>query len=219
MCGRYSLGRNDRIDWEQLGVPRIPDLLPRWNIAPTMPVLAVRERAGSTDGARETAWLKWGLIPSWAKDATICAKLMNARSDTAAEKPSFRSAFKARRCILPADGFFEWQGVPGARKKQPWRLEDVDGRILALGALWERWTPPEGDPIETCTILTTDVSPGLAHIHDRLPVIVAPGDWAAWLSPRTPREEVQALCHTPPDGTLNAWPCTDPREGVEPQPL
>ena len=167
----------------------------------------------------DLAWLKWGLVPFWAKDPAIGAKLMNARSDTAAQKPSFRSAFKSRRCLIIADGFYEWQGVPGARKKQPWRVEGVDGQILALGALWERWRPPEGDVLETCTILTTDVSPGLSRIHDRLPVIIAPEHWSAWLSPQTAHDQVQAICHTPPDGTLTAWSCTDPREGVEPQPL
>lgn len=215
MCGRYSLGRNDRIDWGHFGVPAIPDLVGRWNIAPTQQVLAVRER----EGARETAWLKWGLIPFWAKDPSIGAKLMNARSDTAAEKPSFRAAFKARRCLLPADGFYEWHPVPGARKKQPWRLQATDGSLLALGALWERWRPTEGDPVESCTILTTDVSPDLVHIHDRLPVLIQPQDYAAWLDPRTPLDQVQALCCPPADGALSAWPCTDPRDDVEPRPL
>ncbi len=201
MCGRYSLGKTDRVDWHRFGVPPIPTLEPRWNISPGTDVLAVRH--GSED--HETAWLRWGLIPSWAKDPSIGHKLANARAETAHVKPSFRSAFKARRCLLPADGFYEWQVVPGRTHKQPWRIEHAGGDALALGALWEFWRDPEGLKIETCTILTVPVNRTLAHIHERLPLIVEPRAWARWLSPHTTVEAARELLRAAPDEALVAW--------------
>ena len=153
------------MDWARFGVPPLPALEPRWNIAPGTDVLAVR-LAGD---ANATAWLRWGLVPSWARDPAIGHKLANARAETAHEKPSFRAAFTARRCLLPADGFYEWQAVTGQRKKQPWRIERADGGILALGGLWEFWRDAEGGTLESCTVLTVPVNQALAHIHDRLP--------------------------------------------------
>lgn len=205
MCGRYSLGRTDRMDWARFGVPPLPALDPRWNIAPGTDVLAVRH-AGD---ANETAWLRWGLVPSWAKEPSIGHKLANARAETAHEKPSFRAAFKARRCLLPADGFYEWQAVTGQRKKQPWRIERADGDILALGALWEFWRDSEGGTLESCTVLTVPVNQALAHIHDRLPLIVEPHEWHRWLSPHTTVDKARDLLHAVADDTLTAWRVSD----------
>ncbi|MBI1809443.1 MAG: SOS response-associated peptidase [Gemmatimonadetes bacterium] len=205
MCGRYSLGRTDRMDWASFGVAPLDQLVPRWNIAPGTDVLAIRH-AGDD---HETAWLRWGLIPSWAKDPAIGHKLANARAETAHEKPSFRAAVKARRCLLPADGFYEWQVVAGTRKKQPWRIERTDGAILALGALWEFWRDAAGEKIETCTVLTVPVNEALAHIHDRLPLILEPRDWNRWLSPHTTVDKARELLHAVPDDTLSAWRISD----------
>ncbi len=205
MCGRYSLGRTDRMDWVHFGVPALTALAPRWNIAPGTDVLAIRHHGGGD----ESAWLRWGLIPHWAKDPTIGHKLANARAETAHEKPSFRDAFKARRCLIPADGFYEWQGVAGQRRKQPWRIERADGHILALGALWEYWRDPAGQNVETCTVLTVPVNDALRHIHDRLPLILARHDWHRWLSPHTTVDKARELLVAVPDDTLAAWPISD----------
>lgn len=205
MCGRYSFGKIDRMDFSRFGVPPIPNLVPRWNIAPGAEVWAVRQGAGG----HETALLRWGLIPNWAKEPSIGRKLANARAETAHEKPSFRAAFKARRCLLPADGFFEWQVVAGRRQKQPWRIERADGAILAFGALWEFWRDEAGAKLETCTILTVPVNAALAHVHDRLPLIVDRHDWARWLSPHTTVDAARVLLHAPPDDTLVAWRVSD----------
>jgi putative SOS response-associated peptidase YedK len=189
MCGRFALAKGDRIDWAQFGVRRGPQLPPHWNLGPGRPIAVVR--AGG-EGA-EVAELKWGLVPSWAKDVTIANKLINARGETAHEKPSFRGAFKARRCLVPADGFFEWQAVPGAKKKQPWFFRRPDDGVFALAGLWERWQPAGGDALETVCLITTDANALMRPIHDRMPVIIAPADYATWLSPTTPSETARGL--------------------------
>ena len=202
MCGRYSLGKTDRLDWGTFGVAPLPTLEPHWNIAPGADVVAIRERAAG----REATLLRWGLIPSWAKDRSIGTRLANARAETAGEKPAFRGAFKSRRCLLPADGFYEWQAVKGEKRRQPWRIEANDGAILALGALWESWREPGGEMRETCTILTVPVNASLAHIHDRMPLIVAPREFTAWLARNTSTERARELCVAAPDALLAAWP-------------
>ena len=167
MCGRFALSKSDRIDWAQFGVTRGPMLPPHWNLGPGRAIAAVRD-AG--EGA-EVAMLRWGLIPFWASDPTIGSRLSNARAESAAEKPAFRAAFRARRCLIVADGFYEWQVVKGASKKQPWFVQRGDGGAFALAGLWETWSPEAGtDVIESCTILTTepnaDGADSLAHAGD-----------------------------------------------------
>lgn len=201
MCGRYSLGKSDRLDWARFGVPAIPNLKPRWNIAPGTDVVAIREGKFG----REAATLRWGLIPNWSRDPAIGHRLTNARAESAHEKPAFSAAFTARRCLLPADGFYEWQVVPGRKRKQPWRVEPADGGVLALGGLWEHWRGAEGEERETCTILTVPVSDALAHIHDRMPVIVAPAEFGAWLARETSVERARDLCRSAPGALLTAW--------------
>jgi putative SOS response-associated peptidase YedK len=173
------------------------ELSPRYNIAPSQPVPIVRR---SRRGAREWATVRWGLIPSWAKDAKIGNRLINARAETAADKPSFRSAFKHRRCLLPADGFFEWARTPAG--KVPHHIRFTDRRPFAFAGLWERWSAPDGEPVETCTILTTVPNEVLEPLHDRMPVIVAPARYADWLAegPLGPDAAETILLPHPADG-------------------
>ncbi len=177
MCGRYTLTRPARETAEAFGLDRLPPLGPRYNIAPTQAVLAVRRAA---EGDREGVLLRWGLVPSWAADLSIGNRLLNARAETVLEKPSFRTAFQRRRCLLPADGFYEWRTVAG--KKQPLHFRFRDGRLFALAGLWERWLGPDG-PVESCTVLTTGANDLVRPVHDRMPVILPPERYDAWLDP------------------------------------
>ena len=177
MCGGYTLTVDASVLGRLFELEPLTELSPRYNIRPTQMVPIVRT---STDGEREWASVRWGLIPSWAKDTKIGSRLINARAETAADKPSFRSAFKHRRCLLPTDGFFEWVKAPGG--KQPHHIRFTDRRAFAFAGLWERWTPPEGDPIDSCTILTTRPNEFISALHDRMPVILPAerfGDWIA----------------------------------------
>jgi putative SOS response-associated peptidase YedK len=204
MCGRFALSKSDRIDWAQFGVKRGPMLPPHWNLGPGRAIAAVRD----TGEGPEVAMLRWGLVPFWASDPAIGNRLANARAESAAEKPAFRAAFRARRCLIPADGFYEWQVVAGASRKQPWFVQRAAGGVFALAGLWERWAPKagagDGDAvIETCTILTTEPNALMAPIHSRMPVIIPPASYAAWLSVDTSAAAARAL--------LTAW---DPAEWV-----
>lgn len=194
MCGRYTQLRS----WAELvRLYRIghaepaPNALARYNIAPTQPVAVIHRTA---NGARVLAPMRWGLVPAWAKDTAIGAKLINARAETVLAKPAFRSAMRRRRCLIPADGFYEWQVRPGAAK-QPYLATLADGRPFAFAGLWERWDKAaDGRPLLSCTILTTDANALLAPIHDRMPVILAEDAYDAWLDcERCPAEAVTAL--------------------------
>ncbi len=198
MCGRFSLttpleGLRALFLFEES-----PNLPPRWNIAPTQQVAAVRADA---DGQRHLAMLRWGLVPGWAKELSIGARMINARGEGVAEKPSFRQAFAKRRCLIAADGFYEWQ-TQGKGPKQPFRMEFADRRPFAFAGLWERWRNPaaEGALVETCSIITTSANTLLAPIHDRMPVILAPDSFAAWLDAGTAPAALQALLRPYPDG-------------------
>jgi putative SOS response-associated peptidase YedK len=177
-----------------------PAASPRYNIAPTQPVVAVRpgERAG-----REARMLRWGLVPFWAKDLAMGSRMINARGETVAEKPAFRQAFRRRRCLIPADGFYEWQKVPGG--KQPWYISARGEGPLAFAGLWERWDKRGTEtPVESCTIVTTAANATLAPLHDRMPVILDPAAWDAWLGADTPSAELRDLLRPAPDGLLAA---------------
>lgn len=176
MCGRFTLRTSPREISELLGILGMDDVKARYNIAPTQLVLIARLNKEQT--ARELAQCRWGLIPSWAKDEKIGNSLINARCDTAATKPSFRSAMKSRRCLIPADGFYEWKKI--GKEKQPYLIELAGARPFAFAGLWERWQSPTG-PLDSCTILTTTANELLAPLHDRMPVILHPNDYAAWL--------------------------------------
>ena len=177
MCGRFTLATPVDQLAKQFQLAGTAELAPRYNIAPTQQVAAVR--AGE-DG-RELAMLRWGLVPGWAKDLSMGAKLINARSETAAEKPAFRTAMRQRRCIIPADGFYEWQAQAGG--KQPFHIRLADQRPFGLAGLWERWKNPEGEWIQTCTILTTSANSLMQQLHDRMPVILPPERYELWLDP------------------------------------
>lgn len=180
MCGRFTLSvsAGDLARLFDLEPSRIPPLQPRYNIAPTQPVLVVR---ASRSSDREAVFMRWGLIPSWARDPAIGGRMINARSETAADKPAFRAAIRRRRCLIPADGFYEWR--PEGRVKQPYFLHPADGRPLAIAGLWERWAAPDGGDIESCALLTTAANAAVAALHDRMPVIVDPCDVERWLDP------------------------------------
>lgn len=190
MCGRFTLITPGEVIAEQFDLAETPQIAPRYNIAPTQPVAAVRFNRDK--GSRELVHFYWGLIPSWSKEPDIGSRMINARSETAAEKPSFRTAFKYRRCLIPADGFYEWQKVNGG--KQPVRIQMKDERPFAIAGLWEHWQSPDGSEIESCTLLTTTPNNLLKSVHNRMPVILAPEDYELWLDPGAQHPgEVQPL--------------------------
>ena len=221
MCGRFTLFEADKVLSREFGVSGISPLSPRYNIAPSQPVACVR--AVPAGAGREFALMRWGLIPSWSKDPAIGNRLINARSETAREKPSFRSAFRRHRCLIPASGFYEWQRRE--RGKQPFYIRMRDGRPFAFAGLWERWEPPDGAAVETCAILTTGANAILAPIHDRMPVIMPPGGYDRWLDPaiRDPDSVTPLLVPFPPEmmiafpvGTRVNAPSNDDPGCVEP---
>jgi putative SOS response-associated peptidase YedK len=188
MCGRFNLRTPASELAKIFALIRTAELRPRYNIAPTQPVAAIRQ----ADDGRELALITWGLIPSWADDPQIGSRMINARAETVAAKPSFRSAFKRRRCLIPADGFYEWkQTGAGKGPKQPFHIGRQDGKPFAMAGLWERWAKGAGPAIESCTIITTDANSELRELHDRMPVIIPPDDYDQWLNPN--EQEADAL--------------------------
>jgi len=204
MCGRFTLKGPPNQIAEMLGLATVPNLAPRYNIAPTQDVLALRPEA---DGERHLAWLRWGLIPFWARDMTIGAKMINARAETLTEKPAFRQALRQRRCVIPADGFYEWKTIAKGRKR-PFHIHRADEAPFAFAGLWERWEKGD-EPVESCTIVTTDAPADLTTIHHRVPVILEGDALQAWLD--TPEEETDGLMDLLAplaEGTLVADPVT-----------
>ena len=178
MCGRFTL-RASPVDISHLfALAEVPPMEPRYNIAPTQQVLAV---GANSTGDRHTATLRWGLVPPWAWDEKIGYRLINARSETAADKPAFRHAFRKRRCLIPTSGFYEWQKT-GGKTKQPYYICREDGLPFAFAGLWEEWTKGE-KPIDSCAMLTTVANELMAPIHDRMPVILDAKDFDRWLDP------------------------------------
>jgi putative SOS response-associated peptidase YedK len=204
MCGRYVLYGNPSRYSENFQTENWPEFPDRYNIAPSSWVPVIRQ---SPQGSRVTDLLRWGLIPNWSRDEAIGAKLNNARGESVAEKPSFRAAFRRRRCIVPATGFYEWQEVAGQRK-QPWYIHLKHDEPMAMGGLWESWTNPEGEIIRTFCVITTGPNAVMAPIHDRMPVILRRADWAAWLAPDSSPEVVAPLIAAAPADTMEAWPVT-----------
>jgi putative SOS response-associated peptidase YedK len=180
MCGRYRLSRRKEMIEEYFStVSGEDDWNPRYNIAPTQPVPVIRQNP--KEPRRELSLLRWGLIPSWAKDSSIGAQTINARTETANTKPAFRDALKSRRCLIPADGFYEWQRRDKA--KQPYCFEVNDGELFAFAGLWDRWKDPNGQWIKSCSILTTTPNAVASSVHDRMPVILDPDNYDLWLDP------------------------------------
>ena len=186
MCSRYFLDADGNIIAYTFQVPVHDRIRKRFNIAPTQEAPVIR--AGPS-GAREVAMLRWGLVPFWAKDLKVGTKMINARSEGVESKPAFRAAVRERRCVVPATGFFEWQGEPG--RKQPFAITLPGQALFAFAGLWERWKPAEGEPVETFTIVTTDANETIARIHDRMPVIVPMDSIDTWLT--APPDEACAL--------------------------
>jgi putative SOS response-associated peptidase YedK len=225
MCGRYAASRSPDDLVEEFEVERVDlrqHLEPDYNVAPTKPVPAVLTRPprGERDSApvRQLMDLQWGLVPSWAKDRSIGSRLINARSETVADKPAFKKAFARRRCLLPADGYYEWYATErttakGKPVKQPFFIRPRGGGSLAMAGLYEVWRDgslAEDDPgalLWTCTVLTTRAEDELGHIHDRMPLLVQPDRWSDWLDP-SPHETAQLLDALVPaaPGRLEAYP-------------
>ncbi len=204
MCGRFTQKANADEIAREFDLESVPELSPRYNIAPTQPVLAVR--LSPSTGKREAVFLTWGLIPRWAKDSKIGHKLINARTETVAIKPSFRDAFKHRHCLIPTTGFYEWK-KEGSRK-QPYFIGRDDGKPFAFAGLWERWEPKGGEPVESCTILTTEANNVVRPIHERMPVIVPQGSYAEWLVPRSTTSVDSLPTGERPEARLLAYPVT-----------
>ncbi len=202
MCGRYMITSTREAIRRVFNVPTLVELAPRYNVAPTQNVPVVRLQ----EGERELSMLRWGLIPSWAKDPEIGNRMINARAESVAEKPSFRVAFRRRRCLVVADGFYEWQKRPHG-PKQPYCIRLANGGPFGLAGLWEYWKDPiEGDPVESCTIVTTMANELLAPIHERMPVIIDRGDFNAWLDCSGNPAIAQALLAPYPVEPLSAYP-------------
>lgn len=183
MCGRFTLMADAETLRQAFELDSAPDLTPRYNVAPTQPVagvIAASAEAGS-DKKRALEIFRWGLIPSWAKDPAIGNRMINARAETLAEKPAFRAALKRRRCLILADGFYEWKAE--GRKKTPIFIQLKDGDPFAFAGLWEVWQSPEGDLIKSCTLITTTPNALMEKIHDRMPVILPPPAYDTWLAP------------------------------------
>jgi putative SOS response-associated peptidase YedK len=202
MCGRFSLGATIRVG-QVFDLPNWPDTPPRYNIAPSQEVPAVIQNRET--GAREFRPFRWGLVPSWAKDPAIGNRMINARSETAATKPTFRKSLRERRCLILADGFYEWKRE--GPRKQPYYIKLRDGEPFAFAGLWDRWQPTDGEPLETCTILTTTPNEVVRQLHDRMPVILPSNAYDLWLDPTVHDvEPVQGVLTPYPAEAMIAYP-------------
>jgi putative SOS response-associated peptidase YedK len=203
MCGRYLLTAPPEEVADVLGYLGGEWFPPRYNIAPTQPVAIVR----TEPGGRGLALVRWGLVPSWVEDPEAFSLLINARAESAAEKPAFRAAMQYRRCLVPATGFYEWRrGQRG--KGTPFWIRPRGGGVIAFAGLWETWHHANGSEIDTGCVLTTASSGAVAEIHDRMPVVIAPADFDRWLNARSP-VEVQDLLRPPPKDLFEAVPVSD----------
>jgi len=224
MCGRYASSRRpeDLVEEFEIRGSDLPSLEPDFNVAPTKEVYAVVERPPTDDKQatpqRQLRVLTWGLVPFWAKDPKVGNRMINARMETVAEKPAYRRPFERRRCLLPADGYYEWYATTektakGKPRKQPFFIRPDDGGVLAMAGLYEIWRDPakaDDDPDRfrwTCTVLTTSAEDSLGHIHDRMPLMLAPESYDAWLDPRrNDRDDLLALLEPAAPGRLEAYP-------------
>jgi len=203
MCGRYTLTAQPDQIVAAFGLPGISEYSPRYNIAPTQGVPVVR--AAEANDEREFAQLRWGLVPFWAKDLKIGNRMINARGETVATKPSFRQAFVKRRCLVIADGFYEWKKL-GKNEKQPYYIHRKDASPFGFAGLWERWNGEDGQ-VESCTIITTSANALMEPLHDRMPVILDPEDYETWLDPSLQeRDEVERLLASHPMPDWETYP-------------
>lgn len=204
MCGRYTaaMSWSELVDLYEITETGIPlNVAPRYNVAPTQTVPIVR----SVPNGRELAMVRWGLVPSWSKGPDSRYSMINARAETVTEKPSFRTPFRRRRCLVPADGFYEWKKANGA--KQPYRIALNDGRPFAFAGLWDSWESADETAIESCTIIVTDANELVRPIHDRMPVILDPGNHVRWLDVEgTPADEAAEMLRSYPSERMTAYP-------------
>ena len=204
MCGRYTaaMSWSELVDLYEITETGIQlNVAPRYNVAPTQTVPIVR----SVPNGRELAMVRWGLVPSWSKGPDSRYSMINARAETVTEKPSFRTPFRRRRCLVPADGFYEWKKANGA--KQPYRIALNDGRPFAFAGLWDSWESADETAIESCTIIVTDANELVRPIHDRMPVILDPGNHVRWLDVEgTPADEAAEMLRSYPSERMTAYP-------------
>ncbi len=203
MCGRFTLTVDPAELQDAFGDYIFPDqFAPRFNIAPSQPVLAI-----PNNGKNTADFFMWGLIPSWSKDPSIANKLINARGETIAEKPSFRGGFKYKRCLILTDGFYEWKAVQGEKTKTPYFIHMKDRKPFTFAGLWDEWQSPDGGALRTCTIITTEPNELMSTLHNRMPVILGPADYSQWLdpAPRTP-ESLLPLIRSFPADRMSAYP-------------
>jgi len=221
MCGRFTLHFPVELLAEIFGLQNLPGLVPRYNIAPTQVTAVVR----SSENTRRLDLLRWGFMPSWAKDISIGSRMINARSESLPDKPAFRKAVRFRRCIVPASGFYEWK--PDGSRKVPYYIRLSDGTPMGLAGIWEAWKTPEGFFLETFTILTTSANPLITPIHDRMPVILHPDAYDLWLDKGVSNPEQLQLLYPPypadlmtlyPVSTLVNSPQNDNPACIEPVP-
>lgn len=217
MCGRFAASASTDDYVEIFGVQEVVDSpQPSFNLAPTDPIPAIVERVRreTGDSVRKLVTPRWGLVPSWSKDASGAARLINARVETVATKPAFRKAFAERRCLIPSDGFYEWRPVdaagaaPGGRRgprKQPYFIHPAAGGLFVMAGLYEFWRRPDGEWLTTATILTTTSTDAVGRLHDRMPLSVRPADWAAWLDPAR-RDAAEAVALLWADDALATYP-------------
>ena len=199
MCGRFALAAPKAELITLFGLDACVDFPVRYNIPPGTEIPVIRQ---SPEGKRVLHLLRWGLVPHWAKEPSIGAKLNNARAESVAEKPSFRDAFKRRRCLIPADGFYEWKAE--SKTKQPYYITLKSGRPMAMAGLWESWKAPDGSILRTVCVVTTTANALMATIHERMPVIIAAEHWQDWLE--GPAEPVEKLVKSYPDAEMQTWP-------------
>lgn len=199
MCGRFALKAPRAELITRFGLDECADFNPRYNIPPGTDIPVIRQ---SQEGKRVLHLLRWGLVPHWSKDLSIGAKLNNARGESIAEKPAFRDAFKRRRCLVPASGFYEWKTE--GKIKQPYYISLKSREPMAMAGLWESWTAPDGSILRTVCIITTRANALIASIHDRMPVIISPEKWQEWLT--APTESVEKLVVASPEADINVWP-------------
>src|SRR5436190_10267481 len=199
MCGRYAITTTPEAIRQLFGYLEQPNFPPRYNVAPTQPVPIVR----MVEGKRQFALVRWGLIPAWVKDPRTFSLVINARGESVLDKPAFKNAMKYRRCLFPADGFYEWERK--GESKQPYFVRRKGEGPLAFAGLWESWMGPNGEEQESAAIITTDASPSIAHIHDRMPVIVPPEAFDFWLDPKVDAEMASAVIQPAKDETIEHY--------------
>ena len=187
MCARFQFAAPE--DWvEEFGLTDAPEVAPRYNIAPTQDVLAVRRRS---TGDRQARLFRWGLVPHWAEDPAVGNRLINARAESVATRPAFRDPFLQRRCLVPAQGFYEWKKF--GRAREPWLIRLKGGATFAFAGLWDRWSRGEGNAIESCALITTSANALVAPVHGRMPVLLDRGAYERWLDPRASEADLRAL--------------------------